>query len=337
MLKKKDKYKVAVVGATGAVGSEVIGVLEERGFPVSDLVPLASRESEGEKIEFREMTWTVRRLSKDSFRDVDIAFFTAGAEQSHEFASLAVSAGAVVIDSSSAFRLDPKVPLVVPEVNGGMVSQHSGIIASPDPYTIGMSLVLKPIHMRTRVRRIVATVLESASGSGKKAMEELADQTVALLNFKEIEKKIYPHQIAFNCIPRIEAFEQTGRTKEESEISRGIRRVMQDESIGVAVTAVQAPVFRCHSGALNIETEESLSPNEARAILSSARSVIVFDDPSRDIYPMPIDVAGKDDIYVGRIRADESVRNGLWLWLVIDNIRKGSALNAVQIAEELVK
>lgn len=337
MFVKKDKYIVAVVGATGIVGSEIILLLEERRFPVSMLVPLASEESEGERVEFNEKALTIRRLTNDSLKGVDIAFFCAGASQSRGFVNAAVSSGALVIDSSSAFRMETGVPLVVPEVNRHKISGHKGIIASPDCASTCLALVLKPIHDRARVKRVVATILESVSGSGRKAMGELADQTVALLNFRDIEKKAFPHQIAFNCIPQTDAFEEKGYTKEEAGIAREIKKIMEDETIGITTTTVYVPVFRCHSISLNIETEVNLSPNEVRAILSGSSGVIVLDDPSRGLYPMPIDVAGRDDIYVGRIREDESLKNGINIWIVADNIRKGSALNAVQIAEELVK
>jgi aspartate-semialdehyde dehydrogenase len=337
MLKKQDKYVVAVVGATGAVGREMLEILEERKFPVSDLVPLASERSEGERLEFNGKKWTVKRLTNDSFKGVDIALFSAGAARSLEFAPEAVKSGAVVIDNSSAFRMDPKVPLVVPEVNPHALATHHGIIANPNCSTIGMLVALKPLHDRARIKRIVVTTFQSVSGTGKKAMDELAGQTVALLNFKEVEKHVYPHQIAFNCLPHIDVFLENGYTREEMKMVTETRKIMEDESIRVTATTVRVPVFRCHSESVNIETERKLTANEARAILAAAPGVIVYDDPGRNIYPMAIDVAGKDDTYVGRIREDESIPNGLNLWIVSDNLRKGAALNAVQIAELLIK
>jgi aspartate-semialdehyde dehydrogenase len=337
MLKKKDKYVVAVVGATGAVGREMLEILEERKFPVSNLVPLASERSEGERLEFNGKKWTVKRLTNDPFKGVDIALFSAGAARSLEFAPEAVKSGAVVIDNSSAFRMDPNVPLVVPEVNPHALAKHSGIIANPNCSTIGMLVALKPLHDRARIKRIVVTTFQSVSGTGKKAMDELAEQTVALLNFKEVEKHVYPHQIAFNCLPHIDVFLENGYTREEMKMVTETRKIMEDESIRVTATTVRVPVFRCHSESVNIETERKLTANEARAILAAAPGVIVYDDPGRNIYPMAIDVAGKDDTYVGRIREDESIPNGLNLWIVSDNLRKGAALNAVQIAELLIK
>ncbi len=337
MLKKKNKYVVAVVGATGAVGREMIEILGERNFPVAELVPLATEGSAGERLELNGKHWTVRQLSKDSFKGVDLALFSAGAPRSLEFGPAAVKAGAVVIDNSSAFRMDPKVPLVVPEVNAHAVAGHSGIIANPNCSTIGMVLVLKPIHDAARIKRLVITTFQSVSGTGKKGMDELAQQTVALLNFKDIETKVYPHQIAFNCLPHIDSFLDNGYTKEEMKMVNETRKIMGDDSIGVTATTVRVPVFRCHSESINIETEKKISANEARAILSAAPNVIVYDDPKKNIYPLAIDVVGKDETYVGRIREDESIPNGINLWLVSDNLRKGAALNAVQIAELLIK
>jgi aspartate-semialdehyde dehydrogenase len=337
MLKKKDKYVVAVVGATGAVGREMLEILEERAFPVSEIVPLASERSEGERVEFKGKNVVVRRLSKDSFKDVDIALFSAGAERSLEFAPQAVKSGAVVIDNSSAFRMDTKVPLVVPEINAHALGKHSGIISNPNCAVIALVLALKPIHDKAKVRRIVVTTFQSVSGTGKEAMDELAQQTVALLNFKDVETKVYPHQIAFNCIPHIDAFLENGYTKEEMKIANETRKILEDDAIGVTATTVRVPVFRCHAESVNIETEKKISANEVRAILAEAPGVIVYDDPRKNIYPLAMDMVGKDETYVGRVREDESIPNGINLWLVSDNLRKGAALNAVQIAEYLIK
>ncbi|OGW26982.1 MAG: aspartate-semialdehyde dehydrogenase [Nitrospirae bacterium GWC2_57_13] len=337
MLKKKNKYVVAVAGATGIVGRELVEILEERDFPVSDLVLLASERTEGERLDFRGKKWTVRRLTKDSFKGVDIALFCAGSERSLEFAPAAAASGAVVIDNSSAFRMDPKVPLVVPEVNGDAVEQHSGIIANPNCSTIALVLALKPIHDAAKIKRVVVTTFQSVSGTGKKAMDELAGQTVALLNFADVKTEVYPHQIAFNCIPHIDSFLENGSTKEEMKMANETRKILGDDSIGVTATAVRVPVFRCHAESVNIETEKKLPVNEVRALLAAAPGVVVFDDPSRNIYPLQIDMTGKDDIYVGRIREDVTVSNGINLWLVSDNLRKGAGLNAVQIAEHLVR
>ncbi len=336
MLKKKDKYVVAIAGATGAVGREMIEILQERDFPASSLVLLASERSEGERLEFRGKSWTVGKLAKDSFDGVDIALFSAGGDRSLEFAPAAVKAGAVVIDNSSAFRMDPKVPLVVPEVNPEALKRHSGIIANPNCSTIGMVVALKPLHDTANIKRIVVTTFQSVSGTGKKAMDELAGQTIALMNFKDVERSVYPHQIAFNCLPHIDSFLENGYTKEEMKMVNETRKILEDDSIRVTATAVRVPVFRCHAESINIETEKKIGANEARAILSKAPGVIVYDDPSRNIYPLQIDVSGKDEVYVGRVREDETVMNGLNLWIVSDNLRKGAALNAVQIAELLI-
>ncbi len=337
MFKKKDKYAVAVIGATGAVGREMLEILEERAFPVSGIVPLASERSEGERVEFKGKNVIVRRLATDSFQDVDIAFFSAGAERSLEFVPYAVKSGAVVIDNSSAFRMNPNVPLVVPEVNAHALGNHGGIVANPNCAAIALVMALKPIHDKVKIKRIVVTTFQSVSGTGKEGMDELAKQTVALLNFKDVETKVYPHQIAFNCIPHIDAFLENGSTKEEMKMANETRKIMEDDAIRVTATTVRVPVFRCHSESVNIETEEKISANEVRAILSEAPGVIVYDDPNKNIYPLAIDLVGKDEIYVGRVREDESIPNGINLWLVSDNLRKGAALNAVQIAELLIK
>ena len=337
MLKKKSKYTVAVAGATGLVGREMIEILEDRNFPVSELVMLASERSEGEWVAFKGKNVLVRRLARDSFKDVDIALFSAGAERSLEFAPAAVKSGAIVIDNSSAFRMDPKVPLIVPEINAHAVEGHSGVIANPNCSTIAMVLVLKPIHDKAKIKRVVVTTFQSVSGTGKKGMDELAQQTVALLNFKDVETKVYPHQIAFNCLPHIDAFLDNGYTKEEMKMVNETRKIMEDDSIRVTATTVRVPVFRCHAESVNIETETKISANEVRAVLAAAPGIIVFDDPKKKIYPLAMDVVGKDEVYVGRIREDESLPNGINLWLVSDNLRKGAALNAVQIAELLIK
>lgn len=337
MIKKKDRYVVAVVGATGLVGREMVSILEEREFPVSELVLLASERSEGERIEFRGTNRLVKKLAKDSFQGVDIALFSAGSERSLTFAPIAVDSGAVVIDNSSAFRMDPKVPLVVPECNAHAIEKHSGVIANPNCSTIVLIMALKPIHDAARVRRVVVTTFQSVSGTGKEAMDELAGQTVALLNFKEVEKKVYPHQIAFNCLPHIDGFLENGSTKEEMKLANETKKILADDSFRLTATCVRVPVFRCHAESVNIETEKKLSANEARAVLAGIQGVVVYDDPSRNIYPLQLETSGKDDVYVGRIREDDTVSNGLNLWVVSDNLRKGAALNAVQIAELLIR
>ena len=233
--------------------------------------------------------------------------------------------------------MNPNVPLVVPEVNAHALGNHGGIVANPNCAAIALVMALKPIHDKVKIKRIVVTTFQSVSGTGKEGMDELAKQTVALLNFKDVETKVYPHQIAFNCIPHIDAFLENGSTKEEMKMANETRKIMEDDAIRVTATTVRVPVFRCHSESVNIETEEKISANEVRAILSEAPGVIVYDDPNKNIYPLAIDLVGKDEIYVGRVREDESIPNGINLWLVSDNLRKGAALNAVQIAELLIK
>ena len=337
MLKKKAAYRVAVVGATGAVGTEMIEVLEERKFPIETLRPLASARSAGGTVTFRGQELRVEELSKDSFEDVDLALFSAGSDVSREFAPMAVKAGAVVVDNSAAWRMDQAVPLVVPEVNPDDLDRHQGIIANPNCSTIQMVVALKPLHDQARIRRIVVTTFQSVSGTGKEAMDELMEGCRDVLSFKEPQSKVYPYQIAFNCLPHIDEFLPSGYTKEEMKMVNETRKIMGDHSIGITATTVRVPVYVGHCESVNIETERKLTANEARAILSTAPGVLVYDDPAHKIYPTPLDVAGKDEVYVGRIREDETVPNGLNLWVVADNLRKGAALNAVQIAELLVR
>jgi aspartate-semialdehyde dehydrogenase len=337
MLKKKSAYHVAVVGATGVVGHEMIEILEERQFPVEMLHPFASPQSAGKMIEFQGKPVEVKALDADSFEGIDIALFSAGSAASLKYAPIAAKSGAVVIDNSSAFRMDRDVPLVVPEVNIKAAFTHKGIIANPNCSTIQMVVALYPLHQAARITRIVVTTFQSVSGKGKKAVDELLEQTRALLSFKDLEIKEFPHQIAFNCLPQIDDFLDNAYTKEEMKMVNETHKIMGDNSIRVTATTVRVPVFRCHSESVNIETEKKLSANEARAILAASPGVIVYDDPKRNIYPLPADHAGKDEVFVGRVREDFSVASGLNLWIVSDNIRKGAALNAVQIAEELIK
>src|SRR3989338_7892967 len=333
-MKHKSAYTVAVVGATGAVGTEMIEILQERKFPVGELRPLASARSAGDRVSFHDQNLVVRELTKDSFEGVDIALFSAGADISREYAPLAAKAGAVVIDNSAAWRMGKDVPLVVPEVNRADIAKHKGIIANPNCSTIQLVVALKPLHDAARIKRIVVTTFQAVSGSGKEAMDELLEETQALLSFKEPTPTVYPHQIAFNCRPHIDDFLPSGYTKEEMKMLNETRKIMGDDSIRVTATTVRVPVYVGHSESVNIETEKKLSANEARAILCEAPGVLLYDDPAHKIYPMPLDAAGKDEVYVGRIREDESVPNGLNLWIVADNLRKGAALNAIQIAEE---
>lgn len=333
---KKDKYTVAVVGATGAVGKEMVQVLEERRFPVGKLRLFASTRSAGETISFMGQDYIVELLQDDVFEGIDIALFSAGEKVSLEFAPKAAKSGAVVIDNSSAFRMVDDVPLVVPEVNPGAVGRHKGIIANPNCSTIQMVVALKPLHDKAIIKRVVVTTFQSVSGKGKEAMDELFEQTKAILTFQDPVVEVFPYQIAFNCLPHIDTFLDNGYTKEEMKMVNETRKIMEDDSIRVTATTVRVPVYVSHAEAVNVETEEKITANEARALLSSAPGIIVFDDPKKNIYPVPIAVSGKDEVFVGRIREDESIQNGLNLWIVADNLRKGAATNAVQIAELLI-
>lgn len=337
MLKMKDTYVVAVVGATGAVGNEMIATLEEKDFPIKKLRLFASERSEGKKLRYRDAEISVEMLKENSFEGIDIALFSAGGERSKIWAPLAVQSGCVVVDNSSQWRMDPAVPLVVPEVNPDDLKWHKGIIANPNCSTIQMVIVLKPIHDVAKIKRVVVTTFQSVSGTGQKAMDELLQQTKDLLNFREAKCNVYPYQIAFNVLPHIDKFLENDYTKEEMKMVLETRKIMGDDSIRVTATTVRVPVFRGHSESVNIETGKKLTANDVRAILSNAPGVVVFDAPHKNVYPLPIHIAGKDETYVGRIREDESIEKGINLWIVADNLRKGAALNAVQIAERLIE
>ncbi len=332
------EYVVAVVGATGAVGREMIKTLEQRNFPVKKLVALASRRSAGRKLQFKGEEVVVQELRPESFEGVDIALFSAGGDRSKEFAPEAVKRGAVVIDNSSAFRMEKEVPLVVPEVNPEDVEWHKGIIANPNCSTIQMVVVLKPLHDVAKIKRVVVSTYQAVSGAGAEAIEELREQTRAVLEGREVPppRKI-PKQIAFNCVPHIDKFFESGYTREELKMVNETKKIMHDDSIKVSPTCVRVPVFVGHSEAVNIEFERPISAQEAREVLKGAPGVKVVDDFKNLIYPTPVDVAGKDEVLVGRIREDDTIENGLNLWIVGDNLRKGAALNAVQIAELLVE
>ncbi|NWF97866.1 MAG: aspartate-semialdehyde dehydrogenase [Nitrospirae bacterium] len=337
MLKKKEKYVVAVVGATGAVGNEMIKTLEQRKFPVESLRLFASERSEGKKLEYKDTEIAVEKLDENSFKGIDIALFSAGAERSKIWAPIAAKSGCVVVDNSSQWRMDPEIPLVVPEVNPDDLKWHKGIIANPNCSTIQMVVVLKPIHDAVKIKRVVVTTFQAVSGTGQKAIDELLQQTTDLLNFRDVKCNVYPHQIAFNVLPHIDKFLENGYTKEEMKMVNETKKIMGDRSIKVTATTVRVPVFRGHSESLNIETEKKITPNEVRAILSKAPGIIVYDAPEKNIYPLPLYAAGKDETYVGRIREDDTIENGINMWIVSDNLRKGAALNAVQIAEKLIE
>jgi len=332
-------YAVAVAGATGAVGLEMIKTLEQRQFPVGSIKLLASERSEGKELNFNGKPVKVERLTKDSFKGVQVALFSAGASRSLEFAPAAAASGAVVIDNSSAFRMDPEIPLVVPEVNPHAIAQYKkrGIIANPNCSTIQMVVALKPIHDVARIKRIVVSTYQAVSGTGLKAIDELLSQTRAVLNAQQVQKKVYPHQIAFNCLPQIDVFLENGYTKEEMKMVNETQKIMGDPTIRVTATTVRVPVVHSHSESVNVETEKKLTVKEVKEILSRAPGVLVVDNPALSEYPLAIHAAGRDETFVGRIREDESIPNGINMWIVSDNIRKGAALNAVQIAEILIE
>jgi aspartate-semialdehyde dehydrogenase len=335
----KDEYHIAVAGATGAVGNEMIKILEEQKFPVASLKLLASSRSAGKTLDFRGKSLTVEELREDSFEGVDIALFSAGEAASRQFAPAAADSGCIVIDNSSGWRMDPEVPLVVPEVNPHAVADYrnKNIIANPNCSTIQMVVVLKPIYDAVGIERVVVSTYQAVSGTGKLAMQELMDQTRMLLNFQEVTPEVYPYRIAFNCFPHIGGFLENGYTEEEMKMVYETQKIMEDPNIRVSATTVRIPVFYGHSEAVNIQTSRKLSAKDARVLLFRAPGVKVLDNPDERIYPMPLEAAGIDDTLVGRIREDISIENGLDLWIVADNIRKGAALNTVQIAELLTK
>ncbi|MGA1862758.1 aspartate-semialdehyde dehydrogenase [Deferribacter thermophilus] len=335
-LQKKEKYNVAIVGATGAVGQVFLQILEERNFPIDELRLLASSRSAGKKVKFKGEEYTVQELTHDSFEGIDIALFSAGGGRSKEFAPSAVKAGAVVIDNSSAFRMDKDVPLVVPEVNPDDAFKHNGIIANPNCTTIIMVVALKPLHDYGKIKRVVVSSYQSASGAGAKAMQELMDQTRAWVNGEPLKVEAFQHQLLFNVIPHIDVFMENGYTREEMKMYNETKKIMGDDSIEVTATCVRVPVLTAHSEAVTVETEKKITVEKAKELFSNAPGIQVLDNPEKNEYPMPLFVSGKDDCYVGRIREDISKENSLNFWVVGDQLRKGAALNAVQIAELLI-
>jgi len=322
-------FSVAVVGATGLVGRKMLQVLEERKFPVSRLLLLASRNSVGKHILFGGRQVPVHELTQGSFAGTEIALFSAGAKVSKDFALAAVGAGALVIDNSSAFRMDARVPLVVPEVNPQAIAHHKGVIANPNCSTIQMVVTLKPLHDRWKIRRVVVSTYQSVSGAGQLAVNQLE----AELAEEEGYERKFPHPIAYNALPQIDVFYEDGYTKEEHKMIDETKKIMGDESIKVSATCVRVPVVGGHSESVNVEFDRPFELDEVREVLRSAPGICVQDDPMHGIYPMPITAEDRDEVFVGRIRRDKSVRNGLNLWIVSDNLRKGAATNAVQIAE----
>lgn len=343
---KMKKYNVAVVGATGLVGRTIIEVLEERKFPISNLYAIASERSSGKiTIPYAGTKLPVESLKKFNFSHCDIALFSAGKRISLEYGPIASFDGCVVIDNSSAWRMHKKTALVVPEINPHDILKYwntnktNNLIANPNCSTIQLVMVLKPILNATKLKRVVVSTYQSVSGTGYEAIEELLEQTnitsgINTTNF--IKPKQYPHQIAFNCLPHIDAFIESGYTKEEMKIINETRKILGIPNLPITATTVRVPVLRGHSESVNIETEEKLTAKDARLLLSNMPGVVVLDKPSKNIYPMPINTEYKDDVFVGRIREDESIENGINLWIVSDNLRKGAATNAVQIAEYLI-
>ena len=332
------KYNVAIVGATSAVGNEIIRVLEDRDFPVDELRLIDADEFDGDFLEFCDESIMVQTLNKEAFAGIDIAFFAAGGERSKEFCPIAVTAGAICIDLSSAWRLDVDVPLVVPEVNASalVIFRHKGIIASPNAVVTQLAVALKPLHDAAGLKRVVVSTYQAVSATGQKAIDALRTEIGELLNGRPVNPKIYPHQVAFNCLPQIDAFLVDGSTREEGKIIDETRKIFALPELAISATAVRVPVFYGHSASVNVETNEKLSPAAAHALLTIAPGCEVVDDPTQLSYPMPIDAAGQDAVLVGRIREDQSVANGLNLWICADNLRKGAATNAVQIAAVLI-
>ena len=336
MLKKKEKYQVAVVGATGVVGREMVSILEERSFPIDRLIPLASHRSAGTKLMFKGKEITVQELKENSFAGLDLALFSAGAEVSRQYAPLAVKAGCAVIDNSSAFRMEKDIPLVVPEVNPDAIGDRPGVIANPNCSTIQLVVALKPLHDKFRVKRVVVSTYQAVSGSGQKAVQELREQSRNILAGKAIDKTVYPHQIAFNCLPHIDAFLDNGYTKEEMKMVNETKKIFADDSIQISPTAVRVPVINAHSESVNVEMAGPVTAAEVREALDGAPGLKVIDCPEKNEYPLAIDGAGRDHVLVGRIRNDLTNPNAVNFWIVADNLRKGAALNAVQIAELLL-
>lgn len=335
-MKKKDAYHVAIAGATGAVGLEFLRVLEQRNFPIEKLTLLASANSVGKKLSFRGKEYSVSELKADSFAGVDIALFSAGGSRSKEFASAAVKAGAVVIDNSSAFRMDKDVPLVVPEINPEDIFKHKGIIANPNCTTIIAGMVVWPIHKIAKVKRMVVSTYQAVSGAGAKAIDELQEQTKDFLEGREIKKNIFRHPIAFNLFSHDSNLGPEGYSEEEMKVVNETRKIFHDDAILVTPTAVRVPIFRAHAEAIHLELEKPVTVEQARDALSKMPGVQITDNREANHFPMPLEVSGKDDVFVGRIRQDLGLPNGLNLFVVGDQILKGAALNAIQIAEKLI-
>jgi aspartate-semialdehyde dehydrogenase len=329
-------YVVAICGASGAVGQEFIRILEQREFPVRELRLLASARSAGREMLYKGVPLTVQETTREAFRGVDLALFSAGAGASREWAPAAVAAGAVVVDNSSAWRMEPDIPLVVPEVNPEDIGRHGGIIANPNCSTIQMVVALQPLHRANPLKRVIVDTYQSVSGAGGRGIIELQGQTADVLAGRAPSLKVHPQQIAFNVIPKIDVFMDDGYYKEEWKMIHETRKIMHLPNLAVSATCVRVPVVVGHAEAVHAEFERPMNPAEARALLAEAPGVVVVDNAAEAVYPLPIDAAGRDEVFVGRIRQDASHPNGLAMWIVSDNVRKGAALNAVQIAERLV-
>ena len=329
--------RVAIVGATGLVGQEFIKILAQRNFPLKSISLLASDRSAGRKLWFKGQELQVQETSSDSFNDIDLALFSAGAEISRHFSPIAAQKGVLVIDNSAAFRMESNVPLVVPEVNIEDAKDHHGIIANPNCSTIQMVVVLAPLNKVNPIKRVIVSTYQAVSGTGSAALEALTEQSRSVLDGQAVIPHVYPHQIAFNLLPEIDIFLDTGYTKEEWKMMVETRKIMHLPKLALSATCVRVPVFVGHSESVNIEFERPISADDARVILTKAPGVRVLDDPTVSLYPHPWTAAGTDETYVGRIRQDSSHVNGLNMWIVADNVRKGAALNAIQIAEEMLR
>ncbi len=334
-----QKFNIAVVGATGAVGHEMLSILEERNFPINELRLLASERSAGKKLSFKGKEIEVQVLNENSFEGIEIALFSAGGSISKKFVPAAIKAGAVSVDNTSAFRMDPNTPLVVPEVNPDAIKDHNGCIANPNCSTIQMVVALKPLHDAGKIKRIVVSTYQSVSGAGVKAIQEMYAEAQAIIENRVYQRQIFPHQIAFNILPQIpqeNAFMKNGYSEEELKMINETKKIMGDDSIRVTATTVRVPVERAHSEAVNVETEKKITADQARELLSKAPGVQVQDDLDKGEFPLASNATGQDPVFVGRIREDLSLENGLEMWVVADNLRKGAALNAIQIGEYLV-
>ena len=332
-----DSCKVAVIGATGAVGQVFLKIAEERKFPIEELRLCASERSLGKTLNFNGEDIAVEICNEELLQDVDFAFISASGDVSRDIAPMAAKNGAVAIDDSSAFRMDDSVPLVVPEVNAADLLSHKGIVSIPNCSTTPLVMTLKPLMRHATVKRVIADTFQSVTGTGTVALQEMQEQSSLILNDEPVTPSAYPHQIAFNVLPHIEPFQENGYTREEMKMVYETRKILHDDSLMVSATCVRVPVAVSHSESIHIEFDRPITPQEVREILSAEPGVKIVDDPFSDVYPMPIDAAGTDEVLVGRIRRDVSHPNGIALWVVCDNLRKGAALNAIQIAEKMME